>query len=156
MAENTASTLRLAVAKDRDAIAKITHTAYEHYIKRLGYKPQPMTADHTIWIEDGSVWVLEQGAQIIAVLVLLNGPDGLLIYNIAVAPAAQHKGHGRRLMAFAEDEAKKLGCTRVILYTNEKMTENIAFYEKLGYTQYDRLPHPTRDNAWSIHMFKAV
>ena len=148
--------LRLAVAKDGGAVTKVTHAAYEHYTKRLGYKPQPMTADHTPWIEDGCVWVMEEGAEIIAVLVLLNGPDGLLIYNIAVAPSSQRKGLGRSLMAFAEEEAKRQGSARVILYTNEKMTENIGFYEKLGYKQYARLPHPTRENAWQINMEKAV
>ncbi len=147
---------RLATVKDGDAVAKVTRAAYEHYIKRLGYKPQPMTADHAPWIEDGCVWVLEQGAEIVAVLVLLNGPDGLLIYNIAVAPTAQRKGIGHRLMAFAEEQAKQQGSKRVILYTNEKMTENIGFYESLGYKQYARLPHPTRENAWQINMEKAV
>jgi GNAT superfamily N-acetyltransferase len=59
-------------------------------------------------------------------------------------------------MAFAEEEAKRQGSARVILYTNEKMTENIGFYEKLGYKPYARLPHPTRENAWQINMEKAV
>lgn len=155
MAE-TLPALRRAVAADRDAVARVTGAAYKPYVKRLGYKPKPMTADHAPWIEDGSVWVLDTGAGIIGVLVLLDGPDGLLIYNIAVAPAEQHRGNGRRLMAFAEEQAKKLGYARIILYTNEKMTENIRFYEKLGYTPYARLEHPTRGKAWLIHLNKFI
>ena len=150
------SNLRPATADDRYTIAKLTRAAYEPYVKRLGYKPKPMAADHALWIEDGSVWVLEQSDEIVAAIVLLHGPDGLLVYNIAVAPPAQRKGLGSRLMAFAEQEAKAAGHEQIILYTDEKMTENMTFYEKLGYTRYNRLPHPSRETAWLIYLSKGV
>ena len=41
-------------------------------------------------------------------------------------------------MAFAEDEARRQGCTRVTLYTNEKMVENIVLYMRLGYAETER------------------
>ena len=41
-------------------------------------------------------------------------------------------------MALAEEEARSLGLPAVTLYTNERMTENIDLYKKLGYTETAR------------------
>jgi len=60
-------------------------------------------------IADGqwAVWVLEVDGEIVGLVVLEDGAEALLIHNVAVASAAQGKGHGRRLLAFAEEEAKR-------------------------------------------------
>jgi ribosomal protein S18 acetylase RimI-like enzyme len=41
-------------------------------------------------------------------------------------------------MTFAESEAQRLGYASIRLYTNEKMTENIAIYGRLGYRETGR------------------
>lgn len=41
-------------------------------------------------------------------------------------------------MGLAEDEARRLGYSAVTVYTHERMTENIALYKKLGYTETER------------------
>jgi GNAT superfamily N-acetyltransferase len=46
--------------------------------------------------------VIEEGSAIAGIIVLLPGPDYLLLDNIAVSPARQGSGLGRRLLAFAE------------------------------------------------------
>jgi len=63
----------------------------------------------------------------------IERPDHLLIENVAVAPAFQGKGVGRRLMAHAERLAVELGRTELRLYTNARFTENVALYRRLGY-----------------------
>ena len=52
------------------------------------------------------MWVSEDDDTIVCALVLQLAPDHLLINNIAVAPAAQGKGVGAHLLAFAEAQAR--------------------------------------------------
>jgi ribosomal protein S18 acetylase RimI-like enzyme len=69
---------------------------------------------------------------------LLPQPDHLLLDNIAVQPDSQGMGLGRRLIAFAEGEARRLGFAEVRLYTHQTMTENIALYARLGFAETGR------------------
>ncbi len=45
---------------------------------------------------------------------------------------------GRRLLAYAEQTAKAAGYQAIKLYTNEAMTENIAYYTRHGYAEIRR------------------
>ena len=45
------------------------------------------------------VWVLEEDAVVVAIIVLLPAPNYLLLDNIAVSPARHGSGLGRRLPA---------------------------------------------------------
>ena len=47
-------------------------------------------------------------------------------------------GVGRALLLFAEREAIRRGYRSIYLCTNVKMTENQAFYPKIGYVEYER------------------
>jgi hypothetical protein len=38
-------------------------------------------------------------------------------------------------LALAEDQARSLGLSEIRLYTNEAMTENLAYYPRHGYTE---------------------
>ena len=58
--------------------------------------------------------------------------------NVAVHPAYQGRGLGRQLVALAEEEARRVGLTTVTLYTNERMTENLELYKRLGYMETER------------------
>jgi GNAT superfamily N-acetyltransferase len=53
-------------------------------------------------------------------------------------PAAQGRGIGARLLDLAEDRARGLGLPEIRLYTNEAMTENLAYYPRHGYTETHR------------------
>lgn len=131
--------LRRATLADAPAIRSLVRAAYEHYVARLGREPQPMTVDYDHAVRVHQIWLLEGADGLRAVLELLPCGDGSLsIENIAVAPAHQKAGIGRRLMAFAEQEARRQGCDSVTLYTNEKMVENIALYTRLGYVETER------------------
>jgi ribosomal protein S18 acetylase RimI-like enzyme len=75
---------------------------------------------------------------IVGLLVLVVYPGYLLIENIAVQPSAQRRGIGSRLLLLAEDEARANGLSEIRLYTNEGMTENLAFYPRHGYRETRR------------------
>jgi ribosomal protein S18 acetylase RimI-like enzyme len=62
------------------------------------------------------------------------------VENVAVRPPLHGRGIGRRLLAFAEDEAGRLGLPACRLYTNVKMTRNISLYGALRYSVTGRQP----------------
>jgi GNAT superfamily N-acetyltransferase len=55
-----------------------------------------------------------------------------------VHPSHRGAGLGRALLEFAEAEARRAGFDSLYLYTHEQMTENLAFYARIGYVEYDR------------------
>jgi len=130
--------IRAATAAESGAIAACVEAAYAKYVERLGRKPGPMLADYGALIDRGRVWVAAEGAAVRGVLVLEPAPDHLLVWNVAVAPAFQGRGLGRRLLAFAEEEAARRGLRELRLFTNELMTENVAIYARLGYEETER------------------
>jgi len=131
--------IRCARPADRAAIERIVRAAYGLYVERIGKPPGPMLDDYTALISDGRVSVLEEADRTMAaIIVLLPEPDHLLLDNIAVRPDRQGQGLGRRLIAFAEEQARRLGHSEVRLYTHEKMTENIALYTRLGFVETGR------------------
>jgi ribosomal protein S18 acetylase RimI-like enzyme len=131
--------IRCARPADRAAIERIVRAAYGLYVERIGKPPGPMLDDYTALISDGRVSVLEEADRTMAaIIVLLPEPDHLQLDNIAVRPDRQGQGLGRRLIAFAEEQARRLGHSEVRLYTHEKMTENIALYTRLGFVETGR------------------
>ncbi len=131
--------IRKAAPQDRQTVEAIVDEAYAHYIARIGKPPGPMLDDYTALIGDGAVNVLEEaGGGVAAIIVLLPKPDHLLLDNIAVRKDRQGQGLGRRLIGFAEAEARQLGYVELRLYTHVTMTENIALYRRLGFVETGR------------------
>lgn len=131
--------LRRADPSDAAAIAACVDAAYRHYVDRIGTKPGPMLDDYDEVVRDHQAWMLPDGqGGCLAALVLIPKPDHLLLDNIAVDPSAQGRGLGRRLMDFAEEEARRQGFGEVRLYTHVMMVENIALYGRLGYEETGR------------------
>lgn len=114
---------------------RLVHDAYEPWIEVIGMRPVPLEADYGALIAAGRVHVTDdlQG------LIVLVPEDGvLLVDNVAVRPESHGKGIGRGLMAYAEEEARRLGLPALRLYTNVKMASNIALYTSLGYVETGR------------------
>jgi ribosomal protein S18 acetylase RimI-like enzyme len=130
--------IRAALAADVPAIADIVDHAYRHYIARMGKPPGPMLEDYAARVSEGVVWVLEEEAVIAAIIVLLPGANHLFLDNIAVSPARQGLGLGRRLFAFAETEALRRGYREIRLYTHQTMVENQHLYASIGYEETGR------------------
>jgi ribosomal protein S18 acetylase RimI-like enzyme len=138
MASPAGVTVRPAGARDVAALGRVAREAYRGYVPRIGREPAPMTADYARAVRDGLTWVAEEDGEIVGLLVLVVYPDHLLLENVAVLPSAQGRGVGARLLALAEDEARARRLGEIRLYTNEAMTENLAYYPRRGYTQTHR------------------
>ena len=137
-ADASGPTIRPATPSDLDAVRACVRKAYALYVPRIGREPAPMTADYAGLIGRGEVWVAEDADRLAGVLVLRPLPVSLLLENVAVFPALQGRGIGRALIAFAEGHGRELGLPEVTLYTNERMTENIRLYPRLGYVETGR------------------
>ncbi|MGH2362970.1 MAG: GNAT family N-acetyltransferase, partial [bacterium] len=129
---------RRARAEDAAAVAECVAAAYQHYVARIGKPPGPMFEDYAEIIRQHRVFVLTDGTTVVGVLVLIQRGQDMFLDNVAVHPEYQGRGLGRRLIALAEDEARRLRFAAITLYTNELMTENIELYRKLGYVEPER------------------
>jgi ribosomal protein S18 acetylase RimI-like enzyme len=132
--------LRPATAADVPELTELVQTAYGHYVERLGEPPRPMTDDYAAVVRDREVTVAARGDQIVGLLVLGVDEEGFFIDNVAVAPSQQGTGVGRSLLERAEAAARDAGFDSIYLYTHERMAENLAMYERIGYVEYDRRP----------------
>jgi ribosomal protein S18 acetylase RimI-like enzyme len=130
--------IRPAGSADVAAIDRLVERAYAHYVDRIGRRPGPMDEDYGEKVAQGHVSVAVEEDQIVGLIVLAEEPDHLLVENVAVEPERQSQGIGRALLAFAEDVAAAADLTTLRLYTHAAMTENRAFYPRLGYVEVDR------------------
>ena len=97
-----------------------------------------MVADFAAQISAGRVYVAIPDGGLAGFIVLYPRGDHIHVENVAIMPAKQGRGLGRTLLGFAEDEARRRGLVAIELYTNAKMTENQAFYPRLGYVETGR------------------
>jgi ribosomal protein S18 acetylase RimI-like enzyme len=131
-------TVRPADPGDVDVLRRIAAAAYQPYVARIGRAPAPMTADYAQAVRSGQAWVAVEDGQVTGFVVLVAYPGYLLLENVAVLPTAQGRGIGGRLLSLAEEHARSLGLSEIRLYTNEAMTENLAYYPRRGYTETHR------------------
>jgi ribosomal protein S18 acetylase RimI-like enzyme len=136
--QEPAVTVRRASLADVPALYLVVHEAYLLYVPRIGRMPAPMTADYSAAVRSGQAWVALADGEIAGLIVLVGYQGYLLIENIAVLPSAQRRGIGARLLTLAEDEARAHGLGEIRLYTNEGMTENLAYYPRRGYVETHR------------------
>ena len=142
--------IRRAVAQEADAARDLVRAAYRHYVPIIGIEPAPMTDDYAQRIADEQVWVLIEDAALAGVLVLEEQADCFLLDNIAVAPDRQGLGCGRKLLDFAEAQAHQAGWNDITLYTNARMTDNIAIYRARGYVERERRTEKGFDRVYMV------
>jgi ribosomal protein S18 acetylase RimI-like enzyme len=148
-------TIRRAGLSDLDAVQRISADAYiPAYQAICGFIPKPAIEDYRPRVERGEAWLLEANGAPVAVAILDERPDHLMVYSIAVIPEAQQKGLGRSLLRFADERAAAIGGSEVRLYTNARMERNIALYRSHGFTEVGKRPHPSRPGDILIDMIK--
>ncbi len=145
--------IRVALPIDAGAISRCVTAAYSMYIPRLGKPPEPMLQSYDEVIAHRAVYVVNDGSDIIGVLVLGKDDEGLVLENVAVDPRHHGTGVGRALLQFAEAEARRQGYSEIHLYTNVVMTENQSLYSKIGYAEYARREE---DGFSRVYMRKIV
>lgn len=148
---------RQATRKDLAAVEAIVRRAYSPFVSLIGRPPGPMLDDFAKLIEAGRVVVVEREGAVRGVLVLVPEPEpepeAMLLDNVAIDPASQGLGLGRRLLAYAEHAARAAGYRTIRLYTNEVMVENVVLYGRLGYVE----THRAEENGFRrVYMVKTL
>jgi GNAT superfamily N-acetyltransferase len=145
--------LQLAAWEDVDAIRSLSREAYAKWVPIIGREPRPMTADYSEAVKKHRIDLLYLEGELAAIIEMIPNDDHLLIENVAVLPARQGRGLGRKLMAHAEQVATSFGYSEIKLYTNKLFAENVQLYQKLGY-------RTDREETWTggviVHMSKLV
>ncbi|MET0605688.1 MAG: GNAT family N-acetyltransferase [Beijerinckiaceae bacterium] len=128
------ASLRRATPADRPEVETLQRAAYARNATVLGVTPLPLCADYGAIMHECEVWVAEDSAGPTGALILKLNVDHLELWSISVAPRAQGKGLGARLLAAAEKRARDLGYRTVRLLTGEKLVDNVAWYKRSGYS----------------------
>jgi GNAT superfamily N-acetyltransferase len=130
--------IRSATDDDVARIRTIAHAAYGKYVASIGREPAPMIADYDGDVAAHRIVVIATAEQVRGYMVAWPESDAYLIGNIAIDPASQGRGLGRRLLEHAAGEARRLGLPALRLYTNVMMRENLAMYAHLGFVETHR------------------
>ncbi|KUI52527.1 Spermidine/spermine N(1)-acetyltransferase [Cytospora mali] len=144
MGQGQDAVIERAGPSDSAAIRQMVISAYAKYVPRMGgQEPAPMKADYHAIVTSQSqdVFVLRRliDGEVVGALLLSDpGDNSIEVDNIVVGSSAQGRGYGRLLMDYAEDVARERSRSALVLYTNEKMTENIALYAKMGFVEMCR------------------
>ena len=125
---------RNATKADAFAIQALTREAYAKWVPLIGREPLPMTVDYHDAVKQHLFRLVHVGETLAALVETVTEADHILIENLAVLPAFQGNGFGRRLLSLVEQTAKAEGAMRIKLYTNKLFAENIEFYSRNGYT----------------------
>lgn len=142
-----------ATAEDAEAIRSLTREAYSKWVPVIGCEPLPMIADYTEAVQKHRIDLLYLDGKLVALIEMVPQADHLLIENVAVSPAFQRRGLGRKLLTHAEQVAALLGLSVIKLYTNRLFTENLRLYQKFGY-EVDR--EEEFRGRFVVHMSKPV
>lgn len=131
--------IRPALAGEAPLLAGIVERAYAQWVPVIGQRPGPMDDDYAARIAAGEAHVLEDAdGATLGMVVIEQHADHLMLDNIAVEPARTGQGDGGVLLAFVEEEARRLGLPEIRLYTHAMMAKNVAIYGKRGYAVTDR------------------
>ena len=136
--------VREASDADVDNIRQCLATAFEpfraQYTRRGFADTIPSVASLVRRLAEMTLFVAEANGKLVGTIGCkkCNEQDGHL-RGMAVLPEDQGSGVAANLLAAAEAELKRQGCTRVTLDTTEPLQRAIRFYEKNGYRPSGRV-----------------
>lgn len=131
---------RAALPEDATTIRTLVRAAYAKWVPVIGREPKPMSADYEHTVREHDFALLCNGEEIAGLIETMTREDHVWIENVAVSPAHQGMGLGRRLLRHAEEIAEQCGLIKLSLLTNAAFEANVILYEKLGYVVTRREP----------------
>lgn len=103
-----------------------------------------------------SVFVATADGRLVGCLFLADRGDHAYVGKLAVEPACQGRGIGRRLIAAAEAEARRQGKRSLELQTRVELTGNQTAFARLGFRETARTAHAGHDRPTSVTMRKEI
>jgi ribosomal protein S18 acetylase RimI-like enzyme len=161
MTETTGLSIRVAVAADRDRLIPLINQAFsvETFMTGPRTDPERLAAS----LEKGTILLAENDAgQLVGSIYVEVRDERGYIGMLAVDPARQRSGIGRRMMQAAEDHLRGQGCVAADITVLSLRTELPPVYRGYGYVETGTepfvYPHPLRDGLEThcIVMSKAL
>ena len=143
MTPNPAILVRKATADDLDALVALERATFES--DRIS---RPQWRRH-VGSDTASVLVVGPRGRVDGAAVVFRRGNSrrARLYSLAVATAARGRGLARKLLAAAEAEARRHGCTVLDLEVRHDNRAAIALYEHHGYRRTERLQAFYEDGA---------
>jgi len=134
------STIRTAIITDVPLLVSLINAAFV-VERRFVDRDRTDVDDITAYLEKGSFLIADgdAGGADACIYVETRGERGY-IGMLAVHPALQGRGIGRRMMAAAEQYCRAAGCRAVDIRIVNLRTELPGFYRTLGYTDCGTMP----------------
>lgn len=149
-------TIRSASSADYDGVVTCIDAAFTPWIPIIGMKPMALTADYQAFIDRKVTYVIDgnPSGELAGLLIIWQVDDALYVDTIAVNPAYQKHGLGRRLLAFTEQKTREAGLNKITLITNAKQLSNQAYYRKNGFVEIRRTT--LEPGRVGVHMAKTL
>lgn len=152
--------VRWAVARDADAIARVVNAAFRRaesfFVERDRIDSQTLRK----MMEKGKFLVAEDSGGLSGCVYLEFRGERAYFGLLAVDPARQRKGLGRRLIREVEGAARQAGCRFMDIQIVHLRSELPPFYRGLGYVETGTGPFPaevvTKVKCYFIIMSKPL
>jgi hypothetical protein len=129
---------RSAEAPDASRVAELVDAAYGHYAELIGMLSGPMTDDCAEVIRTRQVTVAEHHRAIVGVIVLAVTDEGSWSTTSRFIPGILGPGWDEPCLSSPRPRRGAPGSIPSISTPHEQMTENLAFYARIGYVEYVR------------------
>ncbi len=130
---------RPAVIADIPALVRLINAAF--IVEQFVFDGDRINAEETrAFMETGGFLVAEDSAGFAGCVYVEVRPGRGYLGLLAVDPARQGTGLGRKLVAAAEDYFRAAGCCAVDLRVISQRTPLLPFYRRLGYVEAGTAP----------------
>ena len=134
IAADAAQVRDLFVRVNRELAPARLRDAFQAYIARSLTEEIDRIADYYYRERDGGFWVAVDAEQVAGMFGLEPaGSRAMELRRMYVDPDRRRLGLARRMLAFAEDECRRRGLTRLELSTSELQAEALALYRNAGF-----------------------
>jgi len=145
--------LRLATAHDVPAIATMSRDLIE---VGLGWSWTPARVRRALDSADTNVLVARTLGRVVGFGIMRYGQWTAHLDLLAVAPEHRRRGLGRCVVQWLEEVAEAGGAVSVYVEARTRWVATLAFYQRLGYAEVERLPRYYSGREDAVRLVRAL